>query len=873
MSRRCISMALHDFYQQHDNYTTRIVPHFRNSRQDNVEAASAAIDLLKNEQVMAILGPTTSSQADFVIDIGNKSSVPIISPATSPSLSPNDTPYFIRSSHDSSSQLKPIAELIKHFGWREVVFIYEDGDYGRGLIPYISNALVNVDARIMYRTVIHHSASDDWILKELYKMKTMQTRVFIVHALPNLATRFFKKVNEAGMMEEGYAWIITEVLTSLLHCLDHSDIDSMQGVLEFFKDPIIRSRMICEEESCEERMKYGVSFGDKDGLVAGEIIGTLDLLPMSITKSACEDVVGPRIAMTCSFFNRSIAAEAASTLSCLESRNDVITQILYLPGVKSHIPRTNELIEFQQRWIRNQNPEGEMTELDMFGYWWYDTVSALAIALEKVQSDTIINSSTTFKRKQSSTTDLEAIGTSEMGPRLLPLIRNTKHSGLSGVFHLIDGQLQPSVYEIVNIIGKGEKHIGYWSPRNGVIKKLHQTNATKNDLGTIIWPGDTPFSPKGWEMPTSNESKLRVGVPAKSGFVQFIDANIDPKTKQVISVTGFCVDVFNAVIEALPYAVKTEFIPFVTPDGTRAAGTYNDLLRNLSNGKYDAVAGDITILADRAKYVDFTLPYTEAGFSMIVPIKVDDRKSPWIFMRPLETNLWITIGAFFIYTGLVVWVVEHRVNKEFRGPPRQQVGMIFWFSFSTLVFAHREKLISNLSRFVVIVWVFVVLVLTSSYTASLTSILTVQKLQPAYTDIDKIKSNGESVGYQDGTFVRDKLIEMGFQESKIKNYSTFEQYDEALAQGSQKGGVSAIMDGVPYIKVFLAKYCTKYTMTGPIYKTTGFGFAFQKGSPLVADVSRAVLQVTEEQMRNISNQWFGEPTSCDQQKEASLTSD
>ncbi|GJY77745.1 glutamate receptor 2.8-like protein [Tanacetum coccineum] len=576
MSRSCISMALNDFYQEHHNYTTRIVPYFRDSRKDNIEAASAAIDLLKNEQVMAILGPMTSSQADFVIDIGNKSSVPIISPATSPSLSPNDTPYFIRSSHDSSSQLKPIAELIRHFGWREVVFIYEDGDFGRGLIPYISDAMVNVDAKVMYRTVIYHSASDDWILKELYKMKTMQTRVFIVHALPDLATRFFKKVNEAGMMEEGYAWIITEVLTCRLHSLDPSDIDSMQGVL----------------------------------------------------------------------------------------------------GVKSRIPRTKELIEFEKRWKRNQNPEGEMTELDMFGYWWYDTVSALAIALEKVPSDTIIN--TTFKRKQSSTTDLEAIGTSEMGPRLLPLIRNTKHSGLSGNFHLIDGQLQPSVYEVVNIIGKGEKHIGYWTPTNGIIKKLHQTNATKNDLGTIIWPGDTPFSPKGWEMPTGNESKLQVGVPAKAGFVQFIDANIDPTTKQVISVTGFCVDVFNAVIGALPYAVKTEFIPFVTSDGKRAAGTYNDLLHNLSNGTYDAVAGDITILADRAEYVDFTLPYTEAGFSMIVPIKVDDRKSPWIFMRPLETNLWITIGAFFIYTGLVVWVVEHRVNKEFRGPPRQQVGMIFW---------------------------------------------------------------------------------------------------------------------------------------------------------------------------------------------------
>ena len=111
------------------------------------------------------------------------------------------------------------------------MFIYEDGDYGRGLIPYISDAIVNVDAKVMYRTVIYHSASDDWILKELYKMKTMQTRVFIVHALPDLATRFFKKVHEAGMIEVGYAWIITEVLTSRLHSLDRSDIDLMQGTL------------------------------------------------------------------------------------------------------------------------------------------------------------------------------------------------------------------------------------------------------------------------------------------------------------------------------------------------------------------------------------------------------------------------------------------------------------------------------------------------------------------------------------------------------------------------------------------------------------------------------------------------------------------
>ena len=133
-------------------------------------------------------------------------------------------------------------------------------------------------------------------------------------------------------------------------------------------------------------------------------------------------------------------------------------------------------------------------------------------------------------------------------------------------------------------------------------------------------------------------------------------------------------------------------------------------------------------------------------------------------------------------------------------------------------------MISNLSRFVVIVWVFVVLVLTSSYTASLTSRLTVQKLKPAVTDITYLIKNEEYAGYQKDSFVGGLLRSLAFDPSKLKNYSTFEEYDEALSRGSRNGGVAAIIDELPYIRLFLAKYCTKYTMIGPIHKTAGFGF-------------------------------------------------
>ncbi|XP_058226990.1 glutamate receptor 2.7-like isoform X2 [Rhododendron vialii] len=779
VSQTCISMALEDFYALNQNHsTTRIVLHKRDSKGDVVEAASAAIDLLKNVQVQAILGPQRSSQAEFVIDIGSKTQVPIISQATSPSLSPADNPYFIRGAQNGFSQVESLTAIVQAFGWREVVLIYEDTDYGRGVVRFLTDSFQGINTQIKHRSVLSLSASDDHILQELYKLKTMQTRVFVVHMLPFLASRFFTKVKQAKMMNKGYVWIITDGLTSLLDNMDPTIINFMQGVI----------------------------------------------------------------------------------------------------GVKPYVPKTSQLENFKVRWrkrFRQENPDVDIFEMNVFGLWAYDSATALAMAVGRSGIGV-----SKFKKPvaKENLTDLAAIGISEMGPRLLQSLKNIEFNGLSGKFHLLNGQLQPSSFQIVNVIGKGDRKIGFWTKKYGISKHLslrrsksYSTN--KDDLGAIIWPGESNVVPKGWEMPTG-EAKLRVGVPVDGVFKEFVSVRRDPQTNAVIA-SGLCIDVFEEVMDHyLPYAVPYEFIPFETPDGKKA-GSYDDLVYQIFLGKYDAIAGDVTIISNRTRFVDFTMPYTESGVAMIVPFDDDDRKNAWIFMKPLKMDLWCTTGFFFVFTGFVVWVVEHRVNEEFRGPPGKQVGMIFWFSFSTLVFAHKEKLISNLSRFVVIVWVFVVLVLTSSYTASLTSILTVQKLKPSITDIRDLIQRKEYVGYPNGSFV-EGLLKNAFDTSKLKNYSTLEQYDEALFKGSKNGGVAAIFEELPYIKLFLSnpKHCAKYTMVGPIYNSAGLGFAFTKGSPLVLDVSRAVLNVTgQDVMTRIRKKWLGEGATCAEQDGAKVISD
>ena len=99
--------------------------------------------------------------------------------------------------------------------------------------------------------------------------------------------------------------------------------------------------------------------------------------------------------------------------------------------------------------------------------------------------------------------------------------------------------------------------------------------------------------------------------------------------------------------------------------------------------------------------------------------------------------------------------------------------------------------------------------------------LTVQQLNPTITDINELIKKGERVGCEHGSFVHEFLIEsMKFDESKLVIYKSPEELDELFS----KGGIAAAFDEIPYMKIFLAKYCSKYTAVGPTYKFDGFGF-------------------------------------------------
>ena len=131
-----------------------------------------------------------------------------------------------------------------------------------------------------------------------------------------------------------------------------------------------------------------------------------------------------------------------------------------------------------------------------------------------------------------------------------------------------------------------------------------------------------------------------------------------------------------------------------------------------------------------------------------------------------------------------------------------------------------EKVVTGLARFVVIIWCFVVLILTQSYTASLTSMLTVSQLEPTLTSIDQLIQNGVKVGYPKGSFVLALLRHLNFNEANLIMYHNMDDLHNAFLDGR----IAAAFDELPYMKPFVAKYCSKYTMVAPTLKAGGFGF-------------------------------------------------
>ncbi|XP_024963969.1 glutamate receptor 3.2-like [Cynara cardunculus var. scolymus] len=721
---------------------------------------------------VAIIGPPSSERAHVLSNLVNELHVPLLSfTALDPTLSPLQYPYFLQTAPNDLYQTTAVAAILSYFHYSQVTAIFTDDDQFRNSINVLSKQLANKRCRLSGKAPLppdQAQVNTDVITDVLHKVMSMESRVILVHTYSVTGLKIFEIANSLQMMKNGYVWIATTWLSTVL---------------------------------------------DSTGIppkTAASVHGVLTLRP--------------------------------------------------------HIPDSYRKRAFERRWKKNLS-KGSIG-LNSYGLYAYDTVWIIAYAIDrflKEGGEISFSKDLSFNDLMVTTSlNLKDRSIFNGGKQLLSNILETNKTGLTGpLLFNPDRSLRNPSFDVINILGTQGQLVGYWSNHSGLSvetpESCFEVKPCNQQLGSIVWPGNMKDKPRGWEF-SNNGRPLRIGVPLRVSFKEMV-MQINGSKK----VGGFSIDVFLAAIKLLQYPVPYEFIMF--GDGQKNP-SYSQLVNQIASNVFDAVVGDISIVSNRTKTVDFTHPYMESGLVVVVHIRKPDSSS-WAYLQPFSPPLWVVTAFLFLCVGVVVWLLEHRHNDEFRGPPKRQFVTVLWFTFSTMFFAHRENTVSTLGRVVLFIWLFVVLIINSSYTASLTSILMVQQLQSPINGIESLIASNEIIGFQVGSFAENYLMkEMNIPRSRLVGLGSPEEFAEKLVAGT----VAAIVDERPYVDLFLSNHCN-FQIVGQKFTKNGLGFAFPRDSPLAVDMSNAILILAENgELGRIHDDWLKKEGGCGA-KRLSLVSD
>ena len=268
-----------------------------------------------------------------------------------------------------------------------------------------------------------------------------------------------------------------------------------------------------------------------------------------------------------------------------------------------------------------------------------------------------------------------------------------------------------------------------------------------------------------------------------------------------------------------------------------------DLLRAIEKGDVDVGVSALSITPERESAMDFSQPFYYTGLGIAVPARNALDRIETTLGRVFSEKVLAYVGSLLVLlfvVGALVWAVERRHNPGHFRPGRKGLGDGLWWSAVTMTSVGYGDATPKtlLGRSVALVWMFVSVALLASFTAGITSLLTVESLGSSVRDPDDLKRVRVGV-------VRDASAAEEFTATHI-GYRTYETLEDGL-RALESGTLDAFVHDRPILL-----YCQAHENSGRIQVLPGFfdpqlyGFAFPRGSTLRKVVNIALLRRMED---------------------------
>jgi polar amino acid transport system substrate-binding protein len=302
--------------------------------------------------------------------------------------------------------------------------------------------------------------------------------------------------------------------------------------------------------------------------------------------------------------------------------------------------------------------------------------------------------------------------------------------------------------------------------------------------------------------------------------------------------SGISVELWREIADALK--IDYEFRE------TNLSGNFD----GLAQGWLDVAVGPLTITERREEICDFTHAYFASSMAVAVPVSHVPTNFRFV-IGFFDLGLWwavlrIAVGLLAIMgvVATLMYLCERRANPANfggGGRPSRGFGAALWWSAVTMTTVGYGDISPRTfrGRVVAVIWMFISLVLVSTFTATMASILTTARLNQG----SSIRGLDDLRKIHVGTFA-DSSTAQFLQASHI-DYETSSRV--TLFEELKKGKIQAIIYDEPFLRyVVRTEYPGQFTVIPLDVDPQLYAFALREGNPMRESVNRVLLRLIHE---------------------------
>ena len=306
---------------------------------------------------------------------------------------------------------------------------------------------------------------------------------------------------------------------------------------------------------------------------------------------------------------------------------------------------------------------------------------------------------------------------------------------------------------------------------------------------------------------------------------------------------GFSIELWRNIAQELD--IKSEF---------RKTTNVSDLLQQVKSQQVALGISAISVTSQREQDFDFSQPIFDSGLQILVRSQ-GTQSSIGRLIDSLFTPEFLQLLGIMLFIILIpahiIWLVERNHQGGFLENSAYFPGIFkaCWWAASTLATQAEEMPKSPWGRVMAVIWMFISVVFIAYFTATVTTSLTVDRLQ------SNIKGPQDLAGKRVATIAGSTSANY-LNQQKIESQE-FKQIAETFA-ALNNSEVDAVVFDAPILLYYAAHDGKgKVQVVGSIFRKESYAIALPTGSPYRKLINNALLSLQEKgKYQEIYDKWF-----------------